>query len=80
MVRGLTYRTTNGNFEAMNDSTTPCRELKTQIRMPSRAGTDHSEFLKGKGEPEINQIKILIEAHHWAKFLGCKPCLFVRNI
>lgn len=53
---------------AMNYSTTYHRELKTQIRVPSRLETDRNKFSKGKGNSKIGQVHIFTEAHHWVKF------------
>ena len=48
--------------------------------MPSRPGTDRSEFLKGKGDLKINKVHIFIGDHCWVKFSRCKPCLSIRSI
>lgn len=65
---GQSTKMTYEYLKAMNDPTTSYRKLKTRIRSPSRLGADRSKFLKGEGNPKIDQVQIFIEYHHWAKF------------
>lgn len=64
----------------MNGPITSCKELNPRISSPSKLEDDCTEFLKGKSDPEIDQVPIFIEDRHWVKFSRCKPCLSIKNI
>jgi hypothetical protein len=60
----------------MNGRVTSYKELNPKIRMHLSLRLIEGGFLKGDGDPEINQVWIFIGDDRWVKFSRYRPCLY----